>query len=136
MGSEKYPDGLKIPVIDFSVQSLKPESPEWDSAKAQVRRAVEEFGCFEAVFDRIPLDIRRAFFRALEEIFDVPLQTKQQNVSNQPLHGYVGQNPALPLFESLGIDTKQVQSFANCLWPQGNPAFWYYFSLTFEPNRN
>ena len=135
MESEINPHCLKVPVIDFSVQPLKPETPEWDSVRAQVRLALEELGCFEAVFDRIPLDSRRAFFKALEEMFDVPLEKKQQNVSNQPFRGYVGQNPALPLYESLGIDNAtvhhQVQSFANVLWPQGNPAFWYYFSLFF-----
>ena len=134
MGSEKNLEGLKIPVIDFSVEAVKAETPEWDTVRGQVRRALEEFGCFEAVFDRISLGARRAFFRALEEMFDLPLQNKQRNVSDRPFHGYLGQRPELPLLESLGIENvtnhHQVESFANLLWPQGNPAFWYYFSLT------
>ncbi|KAE8678148.1 hypothetical protein F3Y22_tig00111440pilonHSYRG00058 [Hibiscus syriacus] len=45
--------GVRLPVIDFSKQELKPGSPEWDLAKLHVREALEEYGGFEALFDKV-----------------------------------------------------------------------------------
>ncbi|PON89441.1 Isopenicillin N synthase [Trema orientale] len=124
MGSET---SLRLPIIDFSTQPLKPGTQEWNTVRDQVREALEEFGCFEAQFDKIPLDIRRAIFDALQELFDLPLQTKLRNVSRKPFHGYVGQYPEVPLYESMGIDDanihEKVESLTKILWPQGNPKF-------------
>ncbi|KAL5574618.1 hypothetical protein UlMin_016317 [Ulmus minor] len=123
MGSETP---LSLPTIDFSSQ-LKPMTSEWDSVKSQVRKALQEFGCFEAQFDKIPLDIRKAIFDALQELFDLPLQTKLRNVSKKPYHGYVGQYPMVPLYESMGIDDanidEKVERLSNTLWPEGNQSF-------------
>lgn len=132
MGSETPLSTLKLPVIDFLIQSLNPGTPQWDSVRSQVRQALEEFGCFEAVFNKIPSDVREAVFNSLQELFDLPLQTKLRNVSKKPFHGYVGQYPAVPLYESMGIEEanihEKVVSFATILWPEGNPKFWYVFS--------
>ncbi|GMJ06809.1 hypothetical protein like AT1G52820 [Hibiscus trionum] len=71
----------KIPVIDFSKQDLlQPDSPEWTSVRVHVRKALEDYGCFEASFDRV-LELRRAVFGAMEELLDLPLQTKKLCVS-------------------------------------------------------
>ena len=133
MGSE-YP--LKLPIIDFSNIEKRPGSLEWDSVKGQVREALEEYGCFEATFDKIPLDMRKAIFGALEELFDLPLQTKLKNASKKPYHGYVGQYPMVPLYESMGIEDatidEKVQDFTQILWPQGNPNFWYIIYVLFS----
>ncbi|KAE8718476.1 Detected protein of unknown function [Hibiscus syriacus] len=67
---------VKLPVIDFSNQNLKPGSPKWDSAKHQVREALEEYGCFEASLDQV-LELRDAVFGAMEEAFDLPLEAKK-----------------------------------------------------------
>jgi isopenicillin N synthase-like dioxygenase len=124
MGSETP---SKLPSIDFSTPSLKPGTPEWDSVRAQVRQALEEFGCFEATFNKVPSHIRKAIFDALKELFDLPLQTKLRNVSKKPFHGYVGQYPMVPLYESMGIEDAtifpEVESLSNIFWPQGNPSF-------------
>ncbi|CAI0396495.1 unnamed protein product, partial [Linum tenue] len=89
---------------------------------------VEEYGCFEASFDRVSEDVRRAVFGSLEELFELPLETKLRNAySNKPSRGYVGQHPLIPVYESLGIDDahvpESVESFTNTLWPQGNSSF-------------
>ncbi|KAM6602190.1 hypothetical protein CsatA_021799 [Cannabis sativa] len=125
------PEGiLRLPIIDFSVEEgLKPGTPEWNTVRTQVREALEEFGCFEAKFDKIPIDIGKALlFDAIEEVFDLPLQTKQRNVSNKLFHGYVGQLPLVPLYESIPIyDShipENVEIFTSTLWPNnGNPTF-------------
>ncbi|KAJ1429094.1 Oxoglutarate/iron-dependent dioxygenase [Sesbania bispinosa] len=126
MGSETETT-LKLPAIDFTNLKLEANSPNWEAVKSQVHKALVEYGCFEAIFDKVPLDLRKAIFGALEELFDLPLQTKLLNVSKKPYHGYVGQYPMVPLYESMGIDdanvTDKVESMANILWPDGNPSF-------------
>ncbi|MBA0599321.1 probable 2-oxoglutarate-dependent dioxygenase AOP1.2 [Gossypium raimondii] len=118
---------LKLPVIDFSKPDLKPGSNEWDLVKGQVQQALQEYGCFEALFDKIPLQLREAIFGSLQELFDLPLQAKIRNVSNKPYHGYVGQYPQVPLYESMGVDdaniTEKVEALTTTLWPQGNSSF-------------
>jgi isopenicillin N synthase-like dioxygenase len=93
----------------------------------QVRKALEEYGCFEAKFDQIPVEIRKAVFGSLEELFDLPLETKMRNRSRKPFHGYVGQFPQVPLYESMGIDdadvSEEVDNITRILWPEGNANF-------------
>ncbi|OMP00180.1 Oxoglutarate/iron-dependent dioxygenase [Corchorus olitorius] len=125
MGSESSP--LKLPVIDFTKQELKPGSVEWDSVKGQVLQALQDYGCFEASFEKIPTELREAIFVAVKELFDLPLQTKIRNVSKKPFHGYVGQYPQVPLFESMGFDDadiiENVEAQTSKMWPQGNTDF-------------
>ncbi|KDP37168.1 hypothetical protein JCGZ_06224 [Jatropha curcas] len=124
MGSETP---LRLPVIDFSEGNLKPGTEEWDSVRSQVFEALKEYGCFEAFYNRVPSDLKKGVVGAIEELFELPLETKLKNVSKKPFHGYVGQYPQAPLFESMGIDDadvpENVDSLTNTLWPQGNPAF-------------
>ncbi|ANM60149.1 Non-hem dioxygenase N-terminal domain [Arabidopsis suecica] len=127
MGSETPLLPLRLPVIDFSNKNLKPGEPEWDLTRADVQKALQDYGYFEASFDRIPFELRKSVFGALEELFDLPLQTKLRNVSKKPFHGYVGQYPMVPLYESMGIDdsdiAEKVDAFTEKLWPQGNISF-------------
>ncbi|XVF25054.1 hypothetical protein REPUB_Repub13aG0180800 [Reevesia pubescens] len=116
----------RVPVIDFSKQDLKPGTPEWDLVKVQVRQALEEHGCFEALFDNV-LVLRKSLFGALEEFFDLPLQTKMCCVSEQPYMGYKG-GPSEPLFESMTISDATIaenieQRLTNIVWPEGNTSF-------------
>lgn len=119
---------LRIPIIDFSHLGLRPGSPEWETIKLQVQKALEEYGCFEAVFVKVSSDLRKALFSALEELFDLPLETKVKNSSKKPFHGYVQKIPKMLLFESLGFDDanvlEKVKGFTDVLWPEGNPKFW------------
>uniref|UniRef100_A0A1J3I6H6 Putative 2-oxoglutarate-dependent dioxygenase AOP1.2 n=1 Tax=Noccaea caerulescens TaxID=107243 RepID=A0A1J3I6H6_NOCCA len=128
MGSDQNPLlPLHLPLIDFSKKNLKPGEPEWDLTRAHVKKALQDYGCFEASFDQIPIELRKSIFESLEELFDLPLQTKLRNVSKKPFHGYVGQYPMVPLYESMGIDDSdvaaKVDTFTKTLWPQGNKSF-------------
>lgn len=120
---------LALPAIDFSELGLSPGTPVWDSVKAQVHEALQQYGCFEASFNKVDLELRNSIIDALKELFDLPLQTKLRNSSKKPFHGYVGQYPMVPLYESMGIEDPTIldkaQSFTNLLWPEGNPTFWY-----------
>ncbi|MCE0481655.1 hypothetical protein HAX54_039546 [Datura stramonium] len=123
MGSEN----VKLPKIDFSDEDLKPGTLVWNQVKSQVNKALIEYGCFEASFDKISVHLRQSIFESLQELFDLPLQTKLKNISKKPFHGYVGQYPAVPLYESMGIDDANIlekaEKFTQILWPQGNPTF-------------
>ncbi|CAI9114059.1 OLC1v1014678C1 [Oldenlandia corymbosa var. corymbosa] len=117
----------KLPTIEFSKENLKPDTESWSKACKQVVSALEEYGCFIAVYDDLSSDVHDSIFNALEELFDLPTETKIQNKSTKPLYGYVGQIPFLPLYESMGIDDANsyqgIDKFANVMWPNGNPSF-------------
>ncbi|KAE8678147.1 gibberellin 3-beta-dioxygenase 1-like [Hibiscus syriacus] len=113
----------RLPVIDFSKQELKPGSPEWGSVEVQVREALEEYGGFEVLFDKVA-EIREEVFGAMEELFDLPSPTKQLFISNKPFLGYHDATAKL-LRESMMIDEAHVagnidQGLTKILWPQGN----------------
>ncbi|KAK6802441.1 hypothetical protein RDI58_000221 [Solanum bulbocastanum] len=118
---------VKIPTIDFSNLELKPNTPLWKSMKVQVFEALKEYGCFEAIYDKVPNEIREGIFDISKEIFEFPLETKVKNYSEIPYHGYIGMIPHLPSYESLGIPDflapQSVEKFANIFWPHGNPEF-------------
>lgn len=126
MGSELQP---KLPVLDFSSENLKPGTSPWLSKSKEVRQALEDYGCFVVLYDKVPSDLRNDVFGALEELFDLPTEIKLKNKYEKPLNGYVGQIPKLPLHESMGIDDatslEGTQTFTNLMWPSGNDRFWY-----------
>ncbi|XP_039058736.1 probable 2-oxoglutarate-dependent dioxygenase AOP1 [Hibiscus syriacus] len=101
-------------------------SDEWDLVKLQVREALEEYGGFEALFDKLA-EVRKAVFGAMEELFDLPLKTKQLFTSDRPFGGYHDAMAKL-LRESVMIDEAHVpgnidRGLTNILWPQGSINF-------------
>ncbi|KAL0746352.1 hypothetical protein Bca101_028354 [Brassica carinata] len=46
-------DSLELPVIDFSNQNLAPGTSKWDEVKDDVRKALEDYGCFQAYVDSL-----------------------------------------------------------------------------------
>ncbi|XVF74655.1 hypothetical protein PTKIN_Ptkin13bG0128600 [Pterospermum kingtungense] len=113
---------VRLPVIDFSKKELKPgtSDSEWDLVKAQVRQALLEYGCFEALFDKV-LEVREATIEALQELFGLPLQTKKCYVSEKPFHGYHGD--MAQVCESFFIHdantAQSIEGMTNILWPEG-----------------
>jgi hypothetical protein len=118
----------KLPIIDFSIENLKPGTSSWLSTCKNVRSALEEYGCFEAVYDKLSLELHNEIFSAAKELLDLPIDVKAQSTSNQVYFGYIGEEPDRPLFQSLGIDNisnlEGTQSFTNLMWPTGNNQFW------------
>ncbi|KAK4269885.1 hypothetical protein QN277_022983 [Acacia crassicarpa] len=120
---------FQIPVIDFTDENLKPGTQPWFSASQLVRSALEVNGCFCVKSNKIPMEICNSVFALSKEVFDLPLHTKKQKVSDKPNHGYVGGNPRVPLYETMGIDLdspsneEAIQKFANIMWPSGNDHF-------------
>ncbi|CAK9174659.1 unnamed protein product [Ilex paraguariensis] len=124
MGSETT---LRLPIIDFSKVEQKPGNLEWDLVRVQVHEALQEFGCFEALFDKFPSELRKSIFDASEELFNLPLQTKMKNSSQKPFRGYIAPPPMMSLYESMGIEDptllEKTESFTNLMWPEGNNVF-------------
>ncbi|CAL5401291.1 unnamed protein product [Camellia sinensis] len=125
MGSETL--SAKLPTVEFTGENLKPGKSSWIATCHEVRRALEEYGCFVAVYERVDLELDEAIFSELEELFDLPTETKVQNTSDVPYFGYVGQLPDIPLYESMGISDPQTlqgtQTFTKLMWPAGNDKF-------------
>lgn len=115
-----------LPVLDFTGETLNPSSTSWLSTREEVVRALEECGCFIANYDGVTLELHQAIFRASQELFDLPTETKVLNTSDSPSHGYI-RHRRIPLLEALGIENattvEGVQKFTNVLWPNGNSHF-------------
>ncbi|RZC75215.1 hypothetical protein C5167_050697 [Papaver somniferum] len=118
-----------IPCIDFSRDptDLVEGSDGWKNLCDQVREACENYGCFQVVYDQVPVKLHEELLVGLKELFDLPDETKEKNVSSKPYHGYIGKAKEVPLYESLGVhnapNLDQVEAFTNLMWPNGNPAF-------------
>lgn len=117
---------MKVPTIDFCKPELKPGTIQWDSTKSQVFQALQEYGCFEAIYDKLKNETLEAMFGSSKEIFEFPLEIKMKNLK-LPFNGYLGKLPTLPLYESLCIDDlfqpEIVETFTNIFWPEGNAEF-------------
>ncbi|KAL5574612.1 hypothetical protein UlMin_016311 [Ulmus minor] len=113
----------KIPVIDFTNKNLKPGTDSWMLACKQVRHALEEYGCFEVVYDKVPIELHNSIFASMKDLFDLPLETRMQKTSDKPYHSYLGQFPIIPRYENLGMENpttqEGAQNFAYVMWPAG-----------------
>ncbi|CAN1133602.1 Cytochrome P450 93A2 [Linum perenne] len=120
-----------IPVIDLS--NLKHGSDSWVSAQTSVKQAMEEYGCFKAIYTAaadIPI------FEAIKPLFDLPDEIKTKNTNPKPFFGGSVRSPLNNNFyEALAIDNptsvEATLSFTNLMWPgSGNDSFWAFTKLT------
>ncbi|GAB4850326.1 hypothetical protein Ancab_029627 [Ancistrocladus abbreviatus] len=116
-----------LATINFSKKSLMPGTSSWASTCYKVTRALEEYGCFVAVYDKVPSKLDKAVFDALDDLFSLPTEVKAKNISSKPYHGYLSPNPVLPLIEGLGIEDatllERTRSFTHLMWPTRNEQF-------------
>ncbi|KAM1167266.1 hypothetical protein ACFX13_029925 [Malus domestica] len=125
MGSETQPP--VVPVVDLSSENMKPGTDAWLLACKKVQHALEEFGCFEAVYKKDTSETQNSIFSAIKDFCDLPLETKMQKTSDKPLHSYFGRNPLFPHDFSTGIENPETvegaQKFTSIMWPAGNERF-------------
>ena len=125
----------EIPVIDFTGENFEPGTDTWFSASQLVRSALEANGCFYAMNNKISMELHNSVLSLMEELFDLPLETKKQKTSEKPYHGYYERLPSAPLYESVGIDfdglinKDAIQKYANIMWPKAYDHFWYNVNL-------
>ncbi|KAJ4835319.1 hypothetical protein Tsubulata_942121 [Turnera subulata] len=127
MGSLSVPP--KLPVINFSKEDLKPGTSSWLSTAKEVLHALEEYGCFVAEYDKVPTKLHSSLFSSVKDLFDLPVETKQKNVSEIPFVGYsaAGMSMVAPLYQGMGFMgatiAEETQTFTNTMWPDGNDHF-------------
>ncbi|KAF3627751.1 putative 50S ribosomal protein L6, chloroplastic-like [Capsicum annuum] len=91
----------KLPIIDFRKGELKEGSEEWISLREQVYKALEEYGCFEALLDGVP---KENLYEKLEQLYNLPnLDTKFEIPQTLSSSGYFKDNPLVPLYERMVI---------------------------------
>ncbi|KAK9938964.1 hypothetical protein M0R45_015674 [Rubus argutus] len=119
----------ELPTINFSSlgEDLKPGSSSWVSTCKQVRYALEEYGCFVALYQQLSPQLVDSIFGQSRDLFEVPLENKVKNTSEEPYRGYIGPNPGMPLYEGIAIDNvtcpQETQKFRDLMWPHGKPKF-------------
>ncbi|XP_008794218.1 probable 2-oxoglutarate-dependent dioxygenase AOP1 [Phoenix dactylifera] len=119
---------LRIPRVDLTGLRLEHVgTARWDAAREEVARALESYGCFDAVYDGVGPELLRTLFgKGAKELFGLPLETKRKNSAGTPYHGYIGQLPGLD-YESLALEDAEVmrgaERFTRLMWPDGNPEF-------------
>ncbi|KAM3397107.1 hypothetical protein P3S68_000619 [Capsicum galapagoense] len=106
---------------------MKPGSEEWESTKAQVIQALEENGCFEAIYDKTPKETEKELFSKLkEEIY--PMEEKVKEYVGKPFDKYVKEIPRARYNNFRRtmdlLLPGSIEIFANTFWPEdGNPHF-------------
>nr|Q944Z9.1 RecName: Full=2-oxoglutarate-dependent dioxygenase AOP2 [Arabidopsis thaliana]AAL14665.1 2-oxoglutarate-dependent dioxygenase [Arabidopsis thaliana] len=112
---------LQLPLINLADKTLEPGSSKWAEVRSDVRKALQDFGCFEASYDKVSLELQESIMKTMEELFALPVETKQRNVCPKPYVGYLNHNN---LSESLGISNanilENINEFTQQLWPHGD----------------
>lgn len=70
----------KIPIIDLYKEESKLGAISWLSACQSVCHALEEYGCFVAVYDNVSLELHNQIFGALKDLFGLPTEPKPRNL--------------------------------------------------------
>ena len=129
MGSHSQTQYPKLPIIDLTKGNLKPaDTSFWRSTAKEIRNALENYGCFKVVFDKVSVDLHNAVFNQSKDLYDLPMEIKVQNTSKLLGFGYGGNFSFMPLIEYFGIENgatlEATQNFTNLMWPSGNHTFW------------
>ncbi|KAM1646442.1 hypothetical protein ACFX1R_009024 [Malus domestica] len=111
----------KIPVVDFSLDGMKPGTSSWLSICDDVCHALEELGCFIAILpNKFPLEeLHNSFVGALKELLDFPMDVKVRDKKGAYLSIH-------PPHEGLGVlnnTSEEIQKFTRHFWPNGNDLF-------------
>ncbi|GMN45216.1 hypothetical protein TIFTF001_014403 [Ficus carica] len=111
MGSDSQ---SKIPVINFSmISSIEVDrgTDKWRHLCKMVREACETCGCFEAIYDKVPRQLREDTFSMIKQLFSLPLEAQKKNTNPKPFGGFA----LVPLYESFGLEDssnyESVESF-------------------------
>ncbi|KAK9938965.1 hypothetical protein M0R45_015675 [Rubus argutus] len=127
MGSTSLPK--ELPTINFSSlgQDLKPGSSSWGFHLQTSPLCPREYGCFIALYQQLSPQLVDGMFGQSRDLFEVPLETRVKNTSEEPYRGYLPPTPRTPLHEGIAIDNipcpQETQKFRELMWPHGKPKF-------------
>lgn len=119
--SSENPSKHKLPKIDFSMSDLNPRSMSWDLVRGDVMTALEEYGCFETVYDQLlDWELHSSLFRAVKELFDLPEETKRHFTDTKRSYdGYVAELRFAPGYHAMGnngvLDSPAIQNFTDLM---------------------
>ncbi|WCJ42655.1 2-oxoglutarate (2OG) and Fe(II)-dependent oxygenase superfamily protein [Euphorbia peplus] len=117
------------PVVELSGEKLKAGSDSWNSACQEVRKALEQYGCFELVYKKHNVENQKSILEAMQQFFSLPDEIKTKNTHRDFGHAYAynGKSSILPISETARIENatnKQAwQNFTHLMWPHGNQHF-------------
>jgi len=123
---------IDIPVFDLShIQSERQAGEGFDPdyeenlLLSEFRRCCEDWGCFRLTNHGIPDALIGRVETLCRNVFKLPTETKQKNVSTVPYGGYIQGGSAAPFYESLGIgpNFEAIHEFSDLMWPHGNENF-------------
>ncbi|KAL3745047.1 hypothetical protein ACJRO7_014195 [Eucalyptus globulus] len=120
---------LKLPLIDLSeVDGSKLGTGRWDSLQSEVRQALEEFGCFEALYDKMTLELHNDVLQELKELLQLPTYVKRRfDVPDKPHVGYFANPTLAPIYEAFGVgyapNSGSIEILVDLMWPNGNTTF-------------
>ncbi|WCJ40728.1 2-oxoglutarate (2OG) and Fe(II)-dependent oxygenase superfamily protein [Euphorbia peplus] len=120
----------RIPIVELSSEKLKAGSDLWKSGCQEVRKALEQHGCFELIYNKHTIENQNAILVAAEQVFNLPdeIKTKDYPSKSSLLPAlYTAKSSFLPLYESVrienAIDKQECQNLTHLMWPQGNQHF-------------
>jgi len=58
---------LKLPVIDFLSPRFESGTVEWIVVRDEVKQALETYGCFEARFEKVPVELQKPMLGSVQE---------------------------------------------------------------------
>ncbi|TVU20795.1 hypothetical protein EJB05_30391, partial [Eragrostis curvula] len=114
---------MDIGKVDLS--GVEPGTRGWDEARAAVTASLVAHGCVVIAHDALSPELQRPLFdRTMPEIFALPVETRQRNVSSKgKFRGYLGTGN----WDSVSVDEPteegNINDFTGLFWPQGNPEF-------------
>ncbi|KAK8950201.1 Gibberellin 20 oxidase 1-D [Platanthera guangdongensis] len=128
---------LELPQVEFSgLDSTRHDEKAWAKARAKVARALENYGGFEAVYDRVGTPLRDDLLgRAIPELFSVPELATSHDSTKIPYHGAWFQKKGYPFLSLQLTDPNSlaaIRDYSDAIWPDGNGFFcdtaWKYAS--------
>nr|GLL21183.1 probable 2-oxoglutarate-dependent dioxygenase AOP1 [Ipomoea trifida] len=114
----------KLPIIEFTDENMRVGTASWRTTSYEVRRGLEEYGCFAAVYDKVSWELRDAMFKHCKHLFELPLETKLRNTCDVYGFGYAGNFATMPLAEYFGIkdgvSPESTINFSKQMWPDAD----------------
>ncbi|KAK8926435.1 hypothetical protein KSP39_PZI018306 [Platanthera zijinensis] len=119
---------LELPQVELSgLNPSQPDDKAWAMTRAKVAWALENYGGFEAIYDRVGALLRDELLgQAVPEFFDVPELEKLHDPTKVPYHGIFFQKKGFPFSSHQLSDPNSmaaIQDYSGVIWPEGNNFF-------------
>ena len=76
-------DSVQLPVIYFLDETLTPGTSKWDKVNADIREALEQFGCFEVSLTKCQWSLISLFSKPWKSFSIFPLRPNRETCCRQ-----------------------------------------------------